>query len=125
MQNYRPDTDDCDGLVVQVDRHIRAIDLALQSQETNMIMGVRPDTQPSMAVENGILGKGDHAVSGDALGLGGGGEVVIGLGGGGGGGRKKSRTNKRKRAKEMVIEEGPGGVIDLSMGAGLDMKIDP
>lgn len=38
-----------------VDRHIRAIDLALQSQETNMIMGVRPDTQPSMAVENGIL----------------------------------------------------------------------
>ncbi len=99
--------------------------MALQSQETNMLMGVRPDTQPSMAVENGILAKANQGVSGAALDLREEGEVVIGLGGGGRGGRKKGRANKRKRGREMVIEQGPGGTVDLGRGTGLDMKVDP
>jgi hypothetical protein len=113
-------------LVTQVDRHIRAIDSALESQQTNLVMGVRPDTHPSTVIgeHDGGLAKSNHAISGDILGSTEEGEVVIGLGGGGG--RKKGRSNKRKRGKEMVVEEGPGGVVDLSAGgAGLNMKIDP
>lgn len=66
----------------QIDRHIRALDSALSTQEASILLGLRPNTEPSALVEDpnygGGLGKEDDQ------------EIVIGLGGGGP--RRKGRT---------------------------------
>lgn len=66
----------------QIDRHIRALDSALSAQEASILLGLRPSTLPSTAVENG-LENGDTGALADIE------EGTMGTGGGGA--RRKGR----------------------------------
>ena len=100
-------------LIRQIDRHIRALDSALSSQEASILLGLRPDTAPSAAVDTSLNLAGDQA----AITQNADGETTLGLGGGGG--RKRGKKSKKK-VEEDVVAVAPEATIAVPVGIEAD-----
>ncbi|AFR96550.2 PHD-finger protein [Cryptococcus neoformans C23] len=106
------------GAYNAVDRHIRALDSALTAQEASILLGLRPSTLPSNAIDEALDvegGTGKVGIgqlvdersrgqgTGDVVGEGEEGEVTLGMGGGG------SRKKGKKRKGKPKQRESQGG----------------
>lgn len=106
--------------VLQIDRHIRALDSALSTQEASILLGLRVHTNPSTAVDESLnLPADENAVPVEEAG-----EVIIGLGGGGGRkkkGRSRGRKNPQKEPEPVLSAAEANGWIVIPS----DVDIDP
>lgn len=75
----------------QIDRHIRALDSALSTQEASILLGLRPNTAPSALVGD------DLNLVADTGAVGGEGDLEIGVGGGGP--KRKGRASRGGKRK--------------------------
>ncbi|ODN98274.1 hypothetical protein L198_03517 [Cryptococcus wingfieldii CBS 7118] len=109
------------GAYNAIDRHIRALDSALTAQEAAILLGLRPSTLPSNAIDHTLAHDGGSAKTGlpgdsgpgvgsgtfaGASGLAEGDEGEISLGLGGGGTRKKGKKRRNRKGRQ----EEAGGV---------------
>ncbi|ODN83485.1 hypothetical protein L202_01621 [Cryptococcus amylolentus CBS 6039] len=105
------------GAYNAIDRHIRALDSALTAQEASILLGLRPSTLPSNAIDHTLAHDGGSAKTGlpggsgpgvgsgtfagvDGLAEGDEGEISLGLGGGGTRKKGKKRRNRKGRQEE-------------------------
>lgn len=104
----------------QIDRHIRALDSALSTQEASILLGLRVDTNPSTAVDESLnLPTDENAVPVEEEG-----DVIIGLGGGGARrkkGRGRGRKNNKKEPEPVLSAAEANGWIVIPS----DVDIDP
>jgi len=84
----------------QIDRHIRALDSALSAQEASILLGLRPSTLPSTAVENGL----DNGETGALA------DIEEGTMGTGGGGARRKGRGARGRGRGRGGARGGGRV---------------
>ncbi|KAE8541790.1 hypothetical protein D1P53_001963 [Cryptococcus gattii VGV] len=108
------------GAYNAVDRHIRALDSALTAQEASILLGLRPSTLPSNAVDEALDQEGGTGKTGtgqvldgrsrgqgigDVVGEGEDGEVTLGMGGGGSRKKGKKRKGKPKQSESQGENE--------------------
>ncbi|KAL0247204.1 hypothetical protein I308_104239 [Cryptococcus tetragattii IND107] len=108
------------GAYNAVDRHIRALDSALTAQEASILLGLRPSTLPSNAVDEALDQEGGTGKTGtgqvldgrsrgqgigDVVGEGEDGEVTLGMGGGGSRKKGKKRKGKPKQSESQDENE--------------------
>jgi len=99
----------------QIDRHIRALDSALSAQEASILLGLRPSTLPSTAVENG-LENGDTGALAD---------IEEGTMGTGGGGARRKGRGARGRGRGRGGARGGGRVGETAAPAIAEAVIEP
>ncbi|WVQ71955.1 hypothetical protein IAR50_001497 [Cryptococcus sp. DSM 104548] len=122
------------GAYNAIDRHIRALDSALTAQEASILLGLRPSTLPSNAIDHTLTHDGGTAMtglpgtSGSAAGPNGiveGEEGGFSLGLGGGGTRKKGKKRKNRKGRREEAEDA-GGVGDVGKGQeDWSIPVDP
>jgi len=89
----------------------------LSAQEAAILLGLRPATLPSSAVDDSLnVPPEDVALEGGADG-----EVIIGLGGGGSRKSRKGRKGRKEKVEEVVQVEDVGGYP----APPLDIDADP
>ncbi|ORY35722.1 hypothetical protein BCR39DRAFT_511740 [Naematelia encephala] len=100
-----------------IDRHIRALDQALDAQEASIVLGLRPSTMPSHSVDpdQEDVAQETEQVQDE-------GEVTIGLGGAAGG-RSRKKGKKGKKVQEPV--PAPAAPQLHPSGMPLDFVADP
>ncbi|ORX38443.1 hypothetical protein BD324DRAFT_620889 [Kockovaella imperatae] len=103
------------GAYNAIDRHIRALDSALSAHEASILLGLRPDTNPSAAVEPGMVlldGIGKNPGEDRE-------QVTIGMGGG---------TARKKKGKKNQATNGASDLPDATTelpGPLFDLEVDP
>ena len=99
----------------QIDRHIRALDSALSAQEASILLGLRPSTLPSTAVENGL----DNGETGALA------DIEEGAMGTGGGGARRKGRGARGRGRGRGGARGGGRVGEAPASAAVEAVIVP
>jgi hypothetical protein len=99
----------------QIDRHIRALDSALSAQEASILLGLRPSTLPSTAVENGLENGETGALA----------DIEEGTMGTGGGGARRKGRGARGRGRGRGGARGGGRVGEAPAPAIAEAVIVP